>query len=330
METSGDLPSVFYQDLAKQSQNNDPYAQPQQQLDRINQQQQQQQQQSTNQSPQQQQQQQQAQQNGQSSFGRSGNRPAQPSRNSVANVRSTGQQQVGQPQNSQVQQQQQPTPNTDNLLPIPRAAKTVNDYLAQDARYPDMETILTQGVSYECSPAPEEWTPFMRTASYQIPDQIFEQYNQVEVVTKMGLFAEIGRAWITVDNKLFLWNFSGGDDFQCFDDQSNNILSVKLVKPRPGVFVDTVTHVLLVATEFDIFILGVSATPNGRPNNGRDVTLYNTKMSVPVKGLNVMTMVGSAKTGRIFFSGEHDEDVYELTYQVWMDLLSFFGIVLTG
>jgi nuclear pore complex protein Nup155 len=83
-----------------------------------------------------------------------------------------------------------------------------------------------------------------------------------------------------------------------------------------GVFIDTVTHVLLLATTHDIHLLGVSAVPNQRASNGRDITIYNTKMTVPVKSINVNVMVGSAKTGRIFFTGTGDNEVYELTYQV--------------
>lgn len=31
----------------------------------------------------------------------------------------------------------------------------------------------------------------------------------------MGLFEEIGRAWFTVDNKLFLWDYNDGSVALC-------------------------------------------------------------------------------------------------------------------
>ncbi|KAK6340747.1 hypothetical protein TWF696_009071 [Orbilia brochopaga] len=210
----------------------------------------------------------------------------------------------------------QAPPSTDNLKPIPRAAKTVNEYLASESRYPEFDKILAHGISLDYENTDQERAPFHRTNVFDIPDQIFEAYNQVQVLTKMGLFAEIGRAWITVDHMLYLWNFSSGGDFQEYAEPSkNNILAVNLLRPRPGVFVDSVTHVLLVATSADITLLGVSATSNGRPYNGCDLQIYKTNMTVPVKGVNVNIVEGSAKTGRIFFTGTSDNEVYELTYQ---------------
>lgn len=64
----------------------------------------------------------------------------------------------------------------------------------------------------------------------------------------MGLFSEIGRAWLTVDSKLFLWAYDVSErqshiaqnaqlaaDLYVYEDISQIILSVALVPPRPGV-----------------------------------------------------------------------------------------------
>ncbi|KAF3924754.1 hypothetical protein AA313_de0209947 [Arthrobotrys entomopaga] len=210
----------------------------------------------------------------------------------------------------------QAPPSTDNLKPIPRAAKTVNEHLASESRYPEFDKVLAHGISFQYENTDQERAAFHRTNIFEIPDQIFEAYNQVQVLTKMGLFAEIGRAWITVDHMLYLWNFSSGGDFQEYAEPSkSNILAVNLLKPRPGVFVDSVTHVLLVATSSDITLLGLSAKPNGRPFNGCDIQIYKTNMSLTVKGINVNIVEGSPKSGRIFFTGTVDNEVYELTYQ---------------
>ncbi|KAK6529667.1 hypothetical protein TWF281_008830 [Arthrobotrys megalospora] len=210
----------------------------------------------------------------------------------------------------------QAPPSTDNLKPIPRAAKTVNESLHAETRYPELDKILAHGISYQYENMDQDRAAFHRTNLFEIPDQIFEAYNQVQVLTKMGLFAEIGRAWIVVDHMLYLWNFSSGGDFQEYVEPSrNNILAVNLLKPRPGVFVDSVTHILLVATSTDINILGVAATPNGRPFNGCDLQIYKTNMALSAKGVNINIIEGSAKTGRIFFTGTLDNEVYELTYQ---------------
>ena len=50
----------------------------------------------------------------------------------------------------------------------------------------------------------------------------------------MGIFAEIGRAWLTVDSDIFVWRYADGEDLAYFDGLSETILSAELVKPKPG------------------------------------------------------------------------------------------------
>ena len=78
------------------------------------------------------------------------------------------------------------------------------------------------------------WTSFKKVNTHHIPDAIFEQYNQAQCHTMMGLFTEIGHAWMTVDNRLYLWEYVSGGQFQGFESQPNTITCVRLLKPRPG------------------------------------------------------------------------------------------------
>lgn len=173
----------------------------------------------------------------------------------------------------------------------------------------------TEGQSSDYDlPRSSAWEPFERSCIHTIPDTIFEQYNRATSHTLMGLFAELKQAWITVDNRLYLWDYTTQGSFQGYEAQPNNITAVRLLTPKAGVFVKNVNYVLVVATTVDIFLLGVEAVPNAR--GGRDVTLYETRMSVPTKGLGVSIIEGSKNTGRIFFGGRGDNDVYEFTYQV--------------
>lgn len=88
---------------------------------------------------------------------------------------------------------------------------------------------------------------------------------------------------------------------------------MKLVKPRPGVFVPSITHLLVVATHSDIILIGVAAQTT--PVGNKTVMLYSTRMTVPIKGISCTTIEASPKTGRIFFGGAGNDDVWELTYQ---------------
>jgi nuclear pore complex protein Nup155 len=168
------------------------------------------------------------------------------------------------------------------------------------------------------------WAPFQRTKMYDIPDKVFEQYNNAEVSTMMGLFAELNHAWVTIDNALYLWDYTNPNpELIGYEDQHSNITAVKLVIPRAGVFVKDVTHVLVVATVNEIILLGVASkletitTPGSKLETPgiRTVTLYQLNMKVGIRGINVQCIEGSAATGRIFFSGRDSNEIHELTYQ---------------
>jgi nuclear pore complex protein Nup155 len=148
---------------------------------------------------------------------------------------------------------------------------------------------------------------------HPIPDQVFERLNTGEVNTKLGLFANLGYAWASIDSSLFLWDYSHpSPELIGYEDATQTITAVALVAPKPGVFVSTITHILVVATTAEIILLGVSAVPT--PSGSNSVTLYQTKMAVHRGGSDVSIIRGTA-SGRIFFGGSSDTDIYELFYQ---------------
>ena len=174
---------------------------------------------------------------------------------------------------------------------------------------------IVEGISseYDISNQPA-WAPFQKDKVYPIPDRIFEQYNRAQVSTMMGLFAELNYAWIVIDNACYLWDYTNPNpDLVGFEEQPNSITAVRLVVPRQGVFVPSITHLLIVATTSEMILVGLASQP--APNGGQSVALYQTHMSISIKGMDVNVIEGSAATGRIFFSGRAGDDVYELTYQ---------------
>ncbi|OIW28638.1 nucleoporin-domain-containing protein [Coniochaeta ligniaria NRRL 30616] len=213
----------------------------------------------------------------------------------------------------QSQSQGQPAPSEAPLPPILKAARTVNNVLQLDESFPDIDTYCRPGTSSDYDLQTSEWAPFTKTQMYPIPDQIFEKLNGGEVVTKMGLFAEINHAWAAIDSSLFLWDYTHPNpELIGFEDSIHTITAVALVPPKPGVFVNTITHILVVATGADIILLGVSAAST--PSGAKTISLYQTKMSVHRGSTDISLIVGSA-TGRIFFGGESDTDIHELYYQ---------------
>lgn len=147
-----------------------------------------------------------------------------------------------------------------------------------------------------------------------MPDQIQDQYDHLAVNTMMGLFAELNHAWMSIDNALYLWDYTQiNPELVGFEDSQNAITAVKFIVPRAGVFTKAITHLLVVATTVEILLIGVSASQG--PSGAKTVTLYSTGMSLSTKGVDVRLIEGSSANGRIFFTGGGDNDVFELTYQ---------------
>ncbi|KAL2061523.1 hypothetical protein VTL71DRAFT_6900 [Oculimacula yallundae] len=226
--------------------------------------------------------------------------------------------------NANVQSRQIPPPTA--ITPISRAARTISDVLQREAQFPEIDSYIRQGISSDYDiphhTAEAAWSPFQRTKMYDIPDRILDQYNRAEVQTMMGLFAELNHAWVTIDNALYLWDYTDPNpEVIGYEEQQYGITAVKLVKPKPGVFLADITHLLVVATTSEMILLGVASKMTAQAGNSkldntgvRTVSLYQTKMSVSTRGINVQVIEGSAATGRIFFSGKLNE-VYEFTYQ---------------
>jgi nuclear pore complex protein Nup155 len=176
-------------------------------------------------------------------------------------------------------------------------------------------TICIEGISGEYEiPTTSAWAPFQKLRSYRLPEAVFEQVDHTQMSTSMGLFAEINHAWVVVDNQVYLWDYTHPNpELVGFEEQPSNITCVKLVEPRPGVFVATIEYLLVVATVSDIFLIAVECQRG--PEGVNAVTMYRTGLSTSVKKIVVNTVEGSAKTGRIFFGDGLTEDVYELNYQ---------------
>lgn len=130
----------------------------------------------------------------------------------------------------------------------------------------------------------------------------------------MGLFAEINHAWACIDNALYLWDYTvPNPQLIGYEDQPHEVTAVHLAVPRKGVFLPSITRLIVMATRGDIVLLGLGkeSTPNGK----KVLQLFETGMSISVRGLSVKVIGSSSKTGRIFFGGETENHVYELQYQ---------------
>jgi nuclear pore complex protein Nup155 len=98
------------------------------------------------------------------------------------------------------------------------------------------------------------------------------------------------------------------EDFQSFSDSPQTLYSVRLIPPRPGVFLPSITHLLALCTTSTFFLLGIDTTPSDRT-----FTLYNADMSVSVSGMSIQC-IEATSDGRIFLGGG-DGHLWEVFYQ---------------
>ncbi|KAI1422015.1 Non-repetitive/WGA-negative nucleoporin C-terminal-domain-containing protein [Xylaria sp. FL1777] len=197
--------------------------------------------------------------------------------------------------------------------PLAKAAGFINNALARDERYPELDSYCRQISSeYDLTNIDSAWAPFQQTHHFQIPQTVFEQYDRAEVSTAMGLFAELNHAWVAIDNCLYLWDYTHPNpELIGYEDSPHSISAVKLVAPKPGVFNSVISHILVVATAHEMVLLGLAARETA--TGSMSIELYGTRMSLPLRG-DVNLIAGSA-SGRIFFTSRADSDIYELYYQ---------------
>jgi hypothetical protein len=151
-----------------------------------------------------------------------------------------------------------------------------------------------------------------------LPPAFVAQYSSFEFKSFMGLFPEVGRAWLTADTRLFLWSYGedtvlrgapAADDFYAYDGFDQIIVAVALVRPRANVFIDDVRHLVAVATPVEVTLLGVTFSGDGAAG---ELSLIPTSMSVATDGV-VMLSITATPDGRIFMAGS-DGNLHEFVY----------------
>ena len=101
-----------------------------------------------------------------------------------------------------------------------------------------------------------QWPSIIDVASNrELPPVLIERYNAAggQGTALCGVFPSIRRAWATVDNSLFLWRFDKWDG-QCpeYNGEEQALCAVGLAKAKPGIFVEAIRHVLILATPVEV------------------------------------------------------------------------------
>ncbi|KAM9908212.1 hypothetical protein OXX79_000521 [Metschnikowia pulcherrima] len=216
-------------------------------------------------------------------------------------------------------------PNFGSLPPLRLGAKYITDMIKIDAMTPGdiygtnylNKTSGLDNYYFDNENGLGKFSRFEKVAQTDLPERFFEEHNTAQCSTKMGLFAEISRAWIIVDNKLLFWNytlpqssFNTAHQFLTVDQIRHQILTVKLVRPKKGVFVEDANYLLVVATTMDIqiYVVKHDAATNS-------LEIFNPNLVVNAQGLIVDQFVVNEATNDIYFSGSgNGANVWRLDY----------------
>ncbi|KAJ7487525.1 nucleoporin [Mycena galericulata] len=213
---------------------------------------------------------------------------------------------------------------TSRQIPVPvdlnslqNASRVLLDQFAKDAQIiPDLGDTLTApggqaSASYSVFPD-DIRVPFQKRKLIGIPEALFQFYNSTNVNSHMGLMPEIERAWISIDHKLFLWDYVEGQEISSFVDQPDVITNVAVVKPKQGLFIEEITSLLVICTPVSVLLIALSSTPVPGAKR-KEIKLYATDFTVATD-IEMTSVVGTAE-GRIFMAGSQDGNLYELHYQ---------------
>ncbi|XP_022942342.1 nuclear pore complex protein NUP155 [Cucurbita moschata] len=207
------------------------------------------------------------------------------------------------------------------LRDVTNAGVVISDRISREvATQLDLEEAL-EASRYASDPYtthPREWPPLVEVVdTWELPQVLIERYNAAggEGTALCGIFPEIRRAWASVDNSLFLWRFDKWDG-QCpeFNVEEQAICAVGLTKSKPGVFVEAIQYLLILATPAELILVGVcsSGGVDGTDPYAEILLQPLPEYTITSDGVT-MTCITCTDKGRIFLAGR-DANIYELHY----------------
>ncbi|GAB6032748.1 hypothetical protein CHUAL_011616 [Chamberlinius hualienensis] len=215
------------------------------------------------------------------------------------------------------------------------SGRIVDKYLVQDSTFPQLVDQLgcgSQGAAVvsglhdrdypnlaEVGPGLSHLLEAVSVKRVPLPAELLEQFTHMQSNCMMGLFPEIGRAWLTVDSNIFVWSFEDGGDLAYFDGLGETIFGVGLVKPKPGVFQPFINFLLCLTTGVEIVMLGVSfsypqETGGSEDFKTREMHLVPEPLYTLPTDNTYMSCIAGLDNGRIFTGGK-DGCLYEITYK---------------
>ncbi|XP_042463574.1 nuclear pore complex protein NUP155-like [Zingiber officinale] len=206
-------------------------------------------------------------------------------------------------------------------LDVASAGLHISERIGRDvAGRLDLEEAIeaSRYASHPYSTLPKEWPSIVEVAdTRELPLALIERYNASggEGTAICGIFPEIRRAWASVDDSLFLWRFDKWDG-QCpeYSADEQVICAVSLARTRPGIFVEAIQYLLVLATPVELILIGVCCMASGDGSDPfAEISLQPLpEYRIPSDGVT-MTCITCTDKGRIFLGGR-DGHIYEMQY----------------
>ncbi|KAI8328234.1 Nup133 N terminal like-domain-containing protein [Chlamydoabsidia padenii] len=194
---------------------------------------------------------------------------------------------------------------------INKASDTLEQVARLDKGFPDIGDTFKAYSSGEytiCQNGPVE--PIITRFTFLATPDLLGLMEQRKPSSPAGIFSEINRAYLAVDKRLMLWNYNNSQEPTTYDD-THDIISVAIVKPKPNVFSKDITHVLIIATTQDIKIIALAYKCDD--NLVDSITFYNSGIKTFSDGIRFTSIMGT-NIGRVFMTGS-DGNVWELVYK---------------
>jgi len=141
---------------------------------------------------------------------------------------------------------------------------------------------------------------------YNFPIGLVQALREVQVRTLGGFFTEIRRAWVIVDNKLYIWKYDERENFMVIE-RPHLIVSVAIVPPKPSIFSSEVRNILVISTAVEVILCIIIN------DNQDDISIETTEYVVPNDNVQ-MIKIDANQQGRIFMCAI-DGNLYEFIYQ---------------
>ncbi|KAL1748480.1 Non-repetitive/WGA-negative nucleoporin C-terminal-domain-containing protein [Schizophyllum fasciatum] len=224
---------------------------------------------------------------------------------------------AGDPSSSSMRSGTSPKVAGVDLPALQGASRVLQEQLVKDSQaIPDLGDTLSipgQQASAAYSVAADDARmPYQKRALLRIPDALVQYATTTQVNMAMGLLPEIERAWIAIEHQLFLWDYNEGQEINSFAEQPDVIRAVAVVKPKRGLFIEAIQHLLVICTKLSVLLIAVSFAPG--EGGRKELSMYATDLSVSTDEVQMTSVVGT-NDGRIFMCGADDGNLYELHYQ---------------